>query len=130
MTFRMKERLNSRKTLEKLFGGGCSRSMAAFPVRMVYMFTEPEPGEPPAKLLVSVPKRCFKRAVKRNRAKRLVREAYRLNKDILYNALAEHEGTAVAMAVIWIDDKLHDYAEVERRVKNLLQRLSEKIGKQ
>ncbi|MDO4160160.1 MAG: ribonuclease P protein component [Prevotellaceae bacterium] len=123
--FRKEERVYSRKLIEKLFNGGGSRSMASFPLRLVYMKTEPETGAPAVKILVSVPKRCFKRAVKRNRVKRQVREAYRKNKAILYEKL-EGKEYGIAMAFIWLDDKLYPTAEVEKKVVNLIQRLSEK----
>lgn len=103
--------------------------MAAFPVRLVYMVTELSEGEPAARMLVSVPKKCFKRAVKRNRVKRQVREAYRRNKDIITSRLSSLEGKGVVMAFIWIDDNLRSTPEVEEKVINLLNRLAEKTDK-
>ena len=79
------ERLNSRILIERLFTGG-SKSLPAFPLRIVYMPVEGE-NLPAATILISVPKKRFKRAVKRNRVKRQVREAYRKNKHILLDAL-------------------------------------------
>lgn len=127
-TLGKQERLCSRKLIDSLFKGGGSRAMSGFPLRMVYAMTERHEGEPAAQILVSVPKRCFKRAVKRNRIKRLVREAYRLNKHILADALERHEPQMSAtMAFIYTDSHLHDYATVEQRVRNLLTRLSERL---
>ena len=127
-TLGKEERLCSRKLIDSLFKGGGSRAMSGFPLRMVYAVTERHEGEPAAQILVSVPKRCFKRAVKRNRIKRLVREAYRLNKHILADALERHEPQMSAtMAFIYTDSHLHDYATVELRVRNLLTRLSERL---
>ena len=127
-TLGKQERLCSRKLIDSLFKGGGSRAMSGFPLRMVYAMTERHEGEPVAQILVSVPKRCFKRAVKRNRIKRLVREAYRLNKHILADALERHEPQMSAtMAFIYTDSHLHDYATVEQRVRNLLTRLSERL---
>lgn len=127
-TLGKQERLCSRKLIDSLFKGGGSRAMSGFPLRMVYAVTERHEGEPAAQILVSVPKRCFKRAVKRNRIKRLVREAYRLNKHILADALERHEPQMSAtMAFIYTDSHLHDYATVEQRVRNLLTRLSERL---
>ena len=127
-TLGKRERLCSRKLIDSLFKGGGSRAMSGFPLRMVYAMTERHEGEPAAQILVSVPKRCFKRAVKRNRIKRLVREAYRLNKHILADALERHEPPMSAtMAFIYTDSHLHDYATVEQRVRNLLTRLSERL---
>lgn len=127
-TLGKQERLCSRKLIDSLFKGGGSRAMSGFPLRMVYAVTERHEGEPAAQILVSVPKRCFKRAVKRNRIKRLVREAYRLNKHILADALERHEPQMSAtMAFIYTDSHLHDYATMEQRVRNLLTRLSERL---
>jgi ribonuclease P protein component len=118
------ERLHSRKLIEKLFGGGQSRSMSAFPLRVVYLApTSPsENGESTAmpQMLVSVPKRYFKRAVKRNRIKRQVREAYRRHKFLL-------DGQPVIMAFIWLDAKLYPSTLIEERVVSLISRIKEKI---
>ncbi|MCD8297961.1 MAG: ribonuclease P protein component [Prevotella sp.] len=129
LTFRKEERICSRKLIERLFGGGCSRALTAFPIRLVYMKTENCENVPPAQVLISVSKKHFKRAIKRNRVKRQLREAYRKNKYILYKTLKRHEGVGIAMAFIWIDDKLYESVDVEKRIKNLLQRLSERIEK-
>ena len=122
------ERMSSMKLIEKLFQGGHSRSMTVFPLRLVYMKYEREGACPPAKMLVSVPKRCFKRAVKRNRVKRQMREAYRRHKYILWDAMAKNDDNqnAMALAFIWLDDKLYDSTAVEHSVKLLLERVAEK----
>lgn len=128
-TFRKEERLCSRTLIEKLFHREGSRSMAAFPLRLVYMRTAVAEGNAPVQVLISVPKRCFKRAVKRNRVKRQVREAYRKNKALLRNATERTGGDGVVLAFIWLDDKLWDTAKVEQKVVNLMLRLSEKLDK-
>lgn len=129
LTLKKEERICSRTLTEKLFTGGGSRSMAAFPLRLVYMKAEADGSCPAVRVLFSVPKRCFKRAVKRNRVKRQLREAYRLNKGILYERLGEHGDMGVALAFIWLDDKLWPTSDVEKRVVNLMQRLAERIGR-
>ena len=80
-----------------------------------------------ASVLISVSKKRFKRAVKRNRVKRQVREAYRKNKSLLTDAL-EAKGKKLAVAFIWLDDELHASSEVEEKVKKLLQLIAERIG--
>lgn len=127
MTFGKEERLCSRTLIDRLFHKDGSRSMAAYPLRLVYMKTQDGEDIPPAQMLVSVPKRCFKRAVKRNHVKRQVREAYRKNKHILYDKLKLQEDTRLTMAFIWLDDKLWDTQKVEQKVVNLMQRLAEKL---
>lgn len=130
MTFRKDERLCGKKDIDSLFTRGGSRSMSAFPLRLVYAMSHADGCKPGARMLVSVPKRCFKRAVKRNRVKRQVREAYRKNKDVIYRRLDAQCGIELKMAFIWLDDKLWNTAEVETRVANLLQRIAEKLDKQ
>lgn len=98
-------------------------------MRVVYRIHDREGLEPQTTMLVSVPKRMFKRAVKRNRVKRQVREAFRHNKHIVLDALLKNEkfDTAVDMAFIWLDDKLHDSGDVDDKVSGLLARISEKL---
>lgn len=123
------ERIKSCTLIDMLFAGGKSRSMVAFPLRVVYMVKERENLEPQTQMLVSVPKRCFKRAVKRNRVKRQVREAYRHSRQILIDRLNSRDefDRSVVMAFIWLDDKLHETDEVSSKVTSLMTRVSEKI---
>lgn len=124
-TLPKKERLNSRILIEKLFAGG-SRSFPAFPLRVVYI---PVEGDrlPPVSLLISVPKKRFKRAIKRNRVKRQIREAYRKNKQVLTDSLAV-TGTKLAIAFIWLDNELHASEEVDLKVRKLLQLIAERLS--
>ena len=122
-TFGKKERIVSKKTLEKLFGGG-SHSMVAYPIRMVFMTVES--AEVPVQVLVSVSKRHFKRAVKRNRVKRQTREAYRKNKGPIVEA-ATSVGRNYALAFIYMADELFPSKTIDEGVAKLITRLGEKI---
>ena len=131
-TFRKAERLCSKKHIEALFAGD-NRSLTAYPLRAVYTETKVEkivnsnlPNCKLVSLLISVSKRHFKHAVDRNRAKRLIREAYRLNKGLLLDHLPED--TQLDLAFIWMSDELCDYAIVEAKMKIILQRIAEKIN--
>ncbi len=124
-TLNKSERLCSKKLIERLFAGG-NKSFPAFPLRAVYMTLEPEENTADASLLISVPKKRFKHAVKRNRVKRQIREAYRRNKHILLDALqASEEPKKIIMAFIWLDNKLHATEEIEYKVKKLLHHIAE-----
>lgn len=125
----------SRKLIDRLFVGGGSKSMSCFPLRLVFMVLDyndealenngANADVADAQMLVSVPKRCFKHAVDRNRVKRQVREAYRRHRDLYENP----EGKYLAMAFIWLDHQHHDSAEVDEKVVGLLRRLGEKLAK-
>lgn len=81
--FGRREKLKSRKQIENLFLHG--KNFASFPLRITYLFLPSD--EPGAQVGVTVGKRFFKKAVERNRIKRLLREAYRLQKHGFVEAL-------------------------------------------
>lgn len=120
---RKPERLNKKKIIEKMFAGG-SRSFSIFPLRVVWLPVEELDVQ--ASILISVSKRRFKRAVKRNRIKRQIREAYRLNKQILLAPLTE-KNRRLAIAFIYLADELMNSALVEEKIKTALTRIVEKI---
>lgn len=117
------ERLNKKKAIEKMFTGG-SRSFSVFPLRVVYLPIEEL--EMPASILVSVSKRRFKRAVKRNRVKRQIREAYRVNKHELLRILEEKQ-CRIGIAFIYLSDQLVETSLIEERMKTALARIAEKV---
>lgn len=126
-TLKKDERLCSKKLIERLFAGG-NKSFPTFPLRVVYMPLHSNELTADAAILISVPKKRFKHAVKRNLAKRQIREAYRKHKYILLDALKQQE-TPVQMilAFIWLDNKIHTTEEVEQKVKKLLVHIAEGI---
>lgn len=137
------ERLTSQLIIEKLFAGG-NASMAAFPLRIVYMTMRKDGkngndgsdenggkngnqvGEPLVSILVSVPKKRFRHAVDRNRMKRLIREAYRLNKHILWNSL-EGKDYRLVLAFVCITDTLPTFYAVNKSMKKALVRITERL---
>lgn len=121
---RKPERLSRKKIIEKMFAGG-SRSFSIFPLRVVWLPVEEL--DVPASLLVSVSKRRFKRAVKRNRVKRQIREAYRLNKQPLLETLVANN-LHLALAFIYLSDELVDSALIAEKVKIALTRIAEKVS--
>lgn len=133
-SFQKRERMVSRKLIDTLFGA-CpakqglesrgSQSMAAYPLRAVFMKKVRARDDAPVQVLVSVPKKHFKHAVDRNRIKRQVREAFRQHKQLLYEALAEQE--QLLLAFIWLSDEHYPSQHVESRVVSLMQRVAEKL---
>ena len=125
LTLGKEERVTGRRLVEELFKGGGSRSMSYYPLRIVYQLVDRQQSG--VRILVSVPKRCLKRAVWRNRVKRQVRESYRTNKHLLDEVMAARPDKTLALAFIWLDDKIHETSQVEQRVRSLLIRLGEKL---
>ena len=117
------EHLCLRLDIEKLFAAG-SHSMTAYPLRVVYREVDYTSG-PKVKVLLSVSKRRFKHAVDRNRAKRQLREAYRLNKHLLMTALPEDKGLHIAF--LWLSDRPVASRQIHSRLANLLTRVAEKL---
>lgn len=76
-TFRKAERLSRKKWIQELFDKGSSFNF--YPYRILYI-KHPEAPAPFNQVMFSVAKRQFPRAVDRNKVKRRMREAYRLNK--------------------------------------------------
>ena len=124
-TLNKSERLCSKKLIERLFAGG-NKSFPSFPLRVVYMTLDTEETTADASILISVPKKRFKHAVKRNLVKRQVREAYRLSKHMVLDAIqAPEQPKKMRLAFIWLDHRIHTTEEVDFRVKKLLQHVAE-----
>lgn len=127
-TFGKEERLCRKLLIDQLFSGKAS-SFSAWPIRGVFLLVDDSQSEKAAstELLISVSKRYFKRAVKRNRVKRQIREAYRKNKALIAEALEKVTGKKLLLAVIWQDAKLPDTARVESKIQILLRRVADKL---
>lgn len=119
-TFKKQERLSSKVLLEQLFKEG--KSFAVFPFRVVYKVAE-LPSSSPAQVAFSVPKRKFKRAVDRNRIKRLMRESYRLNKQLHYEHFRT-SGKQCALLIMYLGKGDIEFAEAEQKIIRLLKRLT------
>ena len=120
-TFSKPERLSSKIAIDELFAGG-AKSFSAFPLRVVYLPIAKREGMAAVSLLISVPKKRFKRAVKRNRVKRQIREAYRKHKELLLNVY-QNEEQNLMLAVICLSDRLVDSSEIEEKLASLLVRI-------
>lgn len=118
--FKKSERVVSQKLIDELFDSGNTNSMVAFPLRVVYMAKQLTDDSEPAQVLISVPKRRLHHAVDRNRAKRLIREAYRLNKQLL-NA----QDRQFIIAFLWISDTLAPTPVVASRVRKILKYIAQ-----
>ena len=123
--FQKQERIVSQKLIEELFGGGQSHSLAAFPLRAVYIQRERQDRQEPVEVLISVPKKRLRHAVDRNRAKRQIREAFRLQKQLLIEHIPQ--GQMIDIAFIWTADQPRLSVEVSKKVRSILERIAKKF---
>lgn len=113
------ERLKSRKQIDSLFAGG--KGFSVFPIRVTYLFLNEE--ESGVKMGVTVSKRNFKKATDRNRVKRLLREAYRLQKEDLQAAMQANAKSA-AVFFIYTGKVIAPFAEMKAAMAKCLKKLS------
>lgn len=126
-TFGKAEKLCKIKSIDRLFSQG--DSFIAYPLRVVYFLEErgEEINDPSAvSVLVSVSKKKFKRAVKRNKVKRLIREAYRLNKS-QFLEVVKTENKQIEIAFLYLKSELPTYEEVEKAMLKALITLTGKL---
>jgi ribonuclease P protein component len=114
-TYPTSEKLKSRKTIEVLFTAG--KSVSVYPLRLVFVPVE-QLEDTTLQMGVSVSKRYFKKAVDRNYFKRLLRESYRLNKNILHENL---EQKYAVMLLYQTKDRL-SFQDVEAKTKLLFEK--------
>jgi ribonuclease P protein component len=120
-SFTKGERLCGVKTVSRLFAEGKTLTLPS--LRIIYSIMPVDNALQPVRVLISVPKRYFRKAVDRNLVRRRIKEAYRKNKTPLINALSE-SGKRLDLAIIWTDAVIRQYADTERSVTEMVQKLS------
>lgn len=116
-TYNKDEKLKSQKAIEQLFAEG--KSVLAYPLRMVYLNNQSQ-----LKVGVSVSKRNFKLAVHRNRVKRLLREGYRLNKNLLIDNKLDH----YTLMILYISKEMPDFKTIDKKMKALLSKFNDQVS--
>lgn len=111
------ERLRGDKVITTLFTEG--KSGFSFPFKYYYIETDAGKEGAQVSMLVSVPKRMFRRAVKRNLLKRRTREAYRLEKHSLLEAYAEN-GRRLHIAFVYSSKEEVGFDKVRKSMKRVL----------
>ncbi|MCC9136499.1 ribonuclease P protein component [Pontibacter silvestris] len=109
-TFSKEERLCSKHLIALLFSKGSSFNL--YPLRFVY-YSPGEELQGPTQLLVSVPKRAFKRATDRNRLKRQIREAYRLNKHLIVQS---PEQAPRLLGILYIGKEKKSFDAIQKKL--------------
>jgi len=122
-TFNKQEKLKSKKLIEQLFADG--KSVSSYPLKLLYLKT----GHTSNYMFqagVSVSKRKFKSAVDRNRIKRLLREAFRKQKHIIY----ENCSDKYIFMFLYVDENEQNYVFIEEKMTTLLRKFLKKTEKQ
>lgn len=122
-TYPRKQKLKSRKLLGKLFQSG--KSLNAFPIKLIYQTNQPFIGE---SLMAGVgaSSRNFKKAVDRNRIKRLLRESFRLEQAILQKGLPQDRQWQLFF--IYTGKELPDGQLIQNKMQFLMQKLVDQFG--
>lgn len=116
-TFKKEERLCSKKLLEQLFSNGSS--FLVYPFKINFLLNDAV-SVPQVQVLVIVSKRRFKRAVDRNRIKRLIKEAYRLNKEA---ELFCHLPQKILLSINYIGKEIPEYDLVQKKLLKVFVKL-------
>ena len=117
-TFTKNERLCSFNEINSLVKDGAV--LFCYPFRVVYQIKEDQQA---TKILISVPKKNFKRAVHRNLLKRRVRESYRKNKELLH--LAEEKCANIMF--VYVAKEILEYRYIETKLKDILGKISKAV---
>ncbi len=118
-SYSAKEKLKSRKLLDELFASG--KSFSVFPVKVIYKEVA-DTIDFPVKVGVGVSSRHFKKAVDRNRIKRLLRESYRLHKQPVLDFTVKHNKKIIVF-LLCIDRVLPDQAILHTKMPLIIDKL-------
>ena len=126
-TYQKKDKLKSRKQMQFLFSKGTAINM--HPIRLLYTIEKNEAGIFSNGLLqagVGAPSRQFRKAVQRNKVKRLLREGYRLEKPNFTNSI-NLTNTRLNLFFLYVDANVQTQQEIQATIKLLLQKLADKL---
>ncbi len=117
------ERIKTRREVKLLFEGKIN-SIDSFPLKVLYRWEELAEGEKPvAKIMVSVPHKRIKRAVKRNLIKRRTREAYRINKEIITGKINERN-QKLLIVFVYVSSSVKDFDTIKKAVITALNKIA------
>lgn len=124
-SFPKKEHLYGMKTVETLHTQG--NAFISYPFRVVYLIVSEADEAIPVRAMVSVSKKRFKTAVSRNKIKRLIRESYRLNKNVL-TQFATANNLKVHLSFQYVSDEILSFGDLDDKMNRTLNKLIKKIS--
>ena len=123
-TLGKEERLKSNLGIQDLLKNGST--LSGFPLKIYWNISSDPQQKYPVRMAISVPKKKFKRAVDRNLMKRRIREAYRLNKSIIYEPLRDRN-INLFMLILFLSDEFISFDNLDTGMRELLQKLSKNL---
>lgn len=120
--FGKSDRLKSLKEIGRLFESG--ESFLVYPLRIVYLSSKTEEFQG-LKATFSVSKKNFKKAVARNRIRRQLREAYRLN---VHSTQYNWQPRTTHCMFIYIAREQLPYADINKSMENAFKKLNGKLN--
>ena len=114
------ERICKENDIVTLFDKG--KGVSVYPYRMIYLFHQDESRPATCRVLISVAKKRFHHAFKRNRVKRLIRESWRKNKMPLLE-ICEKDNISVDVALVYTATVIHSYNEMFDKTKKAIHEL-------
>lgn len=126
-TYQKKDKLKSRKQLQFLFSKGTA--ITIHPIRLLYTIEKAEAGIFPNGLLqagVGAPSRQFRKAVQRNKVKRLLREGYRLEKPNFTNSISL-TNMRLNLFFLYLDAQVQTQQQIQATINLILQKLADKL---
>ncbi len=120
------ERICKENDIQALFDQGVGVSV--YPYRVIYLFRRDESRPPTVRLLVSVSKKRFHHAFKRNRVKRLIRESWRKNKATL-SEICQKDNISVDVALVYTATVIHSYEEMFARTRKAVLEIAKNYEK-
>ena len=117
-SFSKKYRINSKLVFEKLIA--LDQSVFVYPFKCYYFFSPLETENEVNNMAIAVPKRNFKKAVDRNRIKRMMREAYRINHHQILDAETIAKNSRISFLFVYIATKKEKFAFIEAKMQGMM----------
>ncbi|MEI7595702.1 MAG: ribonuclease P protein component [Bacteroidota bacterium] len=125
LTLKKTERLISYSKINALFTKG--KQFTVFPFKVIWNYSSIE-QDSIAQVAISVPKRLHKKAVARNLIRRRSKEAYRLNKKVLFDLLAE-KNTKIEFMMVYLDKNILPFNILNDKIKLIFERFKQEYEK-
>ncbi len=125
LTLGREERLRNNLSIQELLKHG--RTVSLFPLKIYWNLSADPRQKYPARAAVSVPRRKYRKAVERNLMKRRLKEAYRLNKYMLYDPLDRRQ-LKIHLIILLLSDEFIPFAQLETNMRGIFRKLLDKLS--